>query len=261
MSYNSSLTSFTSQTIDSSSSSTGYVNSTTLTTRSDTTSASSTTVTPPYSHSAWTSESSSIPTSSTTSSTNTTSIVTSHSSKDSPTSRSNTWPGYSQNTTASTTFVQSTSIRSNVSSSYGKPSWSTSYMWSQSTSRPSMTRPTYSWGSISYSHPGSSPVSSPTSSRSSSTTSQAQPSSSSGYIIPAIIPVGTTYDLKPQLSQRDTNGGSVLGTLDAPTLDMFRRDGTILNGSTPWGPASPTTGWYDEDNIPNTGTTRYCKST
>ncbi|KAL8742516.1 MAG: hypothetical protein Q9190_005004, partial [Brigantiaea leucoxantha] len=55
-------------------------------------------------------------------------------------------------------------------------------------------------------------------------------------------------------SQNETNGYSVLGTLNAPTLDDFLKSGLSANGA-PWG--GRTAKNANPDNVPSTGRTRY----
>lgn len=75
------------------------------------------------------------------------------------------------------------------------------------------------------------------------------------YHSPAYLPNGQK-SLSPALSQSDTNGQSVWGTLDAPLFGPWiNTSGQPMPSGTPWGSAtSSNTNYYDD--VPNTGMTR-----
>lgn len=75
----------------------------------------------------------------------------------------------------------------------------------------------------------------------------------SDYHGPAWLPAGALIS-KPELSQEQTNGKSVLGTKQAPLLAKWLSG--PLPGGTPWGSRTASnTNYYT--NTPNTGVTRY----
>ncbi|KAF2158093.1 multicopper oxidase [Myriangium duriaei CBS 260.36] len=76
------------------------------------------------------------------------------------------------------------------------------------------------------------------------------------YDTPAFLINSLPKDLNPSLSQDATNGGGTWGTVDNPALPN-NLQGPVQNGSV-WGSATASgTNYYDSNQIPNTGVTRF----
>ena len=73
------------------------------------------------------------------------------------------------------------------------------------------------------------------------------------YNGPAFLPKGSS--LKPALTQKKTNGNSVLGTFSAPKLPNWLTGGPLPNGK-PWG-SKTASNTNPYTSPPNTGVTRY----